>query len=442
MRSPSVIILLAFFMKLANGLQTHHSANSQENINKIADKLIDKLVDKLFGFPMSRLGLKKAAVGIAFGVATSAAAGLAIKDISSITSLDSIRTVHGSNVDWRDIFHNWKAQGQAVLVKGAVPTPHGFSGTTNSFNTGDKANGTASARAWWMSPAACINEVMTLEHNIMKSWCVENSRPTGSFASFSQLVSDFIGTAWYASFVLQYNRELLQSVLTALPLNTVAPQPILDEYLVQHADAVWFFFGRNMDGLGPLKGRVVHTDEVSHSATWHLQVAGRKVWTIRPSDELMAADGLERVAVANGQTFTVAAEPGDLLMLNTRLWLHSTQIPNTEEAADSLSFSYARDIFFADDVKPKAQHHAVNELATNVFIPEGSIVFDEYYLSRYEGYELPTSSDPTCILNMKDDGSSAWVACRDIHPGEAFTTAIGENGRTLSRSAAAKSEPQ
>jgi hypothetical protein len=40
--------------------------------------------------------------------------------------------------------------------------------------------------------------------------------------------------------------------------------------------------------------------------------------------------------------YTVVCEPGDILMINTHLWWHSTEIPPTNPAADGLSFSYAR----------------------------------------------------------------------------------------------------
>lgn len=59
------------------------------------------------------------------------------------------------------------------------------------------------------------------------------------------------------------------------------------------------------DRQGALTGRGEHTDSVSHSATWHLQVAGTKVWTIRPTEELMSTEELERSSVANGDTLTV-----------------------------------------------------------------------------------------------------------------------------------------
>lgn len=63
------------------------------------------------------------------------------------------------------------------------------------------------------------------------------------------------------------------------------------------------------DRQGALTGRGEHTDSVSHSATWHLQVAGTKVWTIRPTEELMSTEELERSSVANGDTLTVVVSP-------------------------------------------------------------------------------------------------------------------------------------
>ena len=53
-----------------------------------------------------------------------------------------------------------------------------------------------------------------------------------------------------------------------------------------------------------------------------------------------------------GSTCTVVVEPGDVLIINTRLWWHATLIPNTAHATDGLSFSYARDIYFNGDGGP------------------------------------------------------------------------------------------
>jgi hypothetical protein len=144
--------------------------------------------------------------------------------------------------------------------------------------------------------------------------------------------------AWYSSFVVQHDDELVEKVLGSLPVATIPPPAPSstaalisppsappsdgscddvgvtagtesegadadgvggggDGNRVTHGRSIWLFFGRNRDGKGPMRGRSEHTDAVAHSATWHLQVAGRKVWYIRPTDELLRSNGLTRLSV-------------------------------------------------------------------------------------------------------------------------------------------------
>jgi len=72
-----------------------------------------------------------------------------------------------------------------------------------------------------------------------------------------------------------------------------------------------------------------------------------------------------------------------------------------------------------------------NEIAAGEFIPAGEAVFTDSELLRYEGYEFPTSQDPTCVLATMRDGTSVWVAYRDIYPGEAYTIEMGQHTKTI-----------
>merc|ERR1712070_417742 len=97
---------------------------------------------------------------------------------------------------------------------------------------------------------------------------------------------------------------------------------------------------------------------------------------------LMASNELAQRAVARGETFTIVADPGDLLIINTSAWWHSTYIPDTARAADGLSCSYARDIFFADDETFASDYHMRNDLFTSAFIPAGSFVINANQLKH------------------------------------------------------------
>ena len=148
----------------------------------------------------------------------------------------------------------------------------------------------------------------------------------------------------------------------------------------------------------PLVGRPEHTDSVSHSGTWHCQVVGSKVWYVRPLEESKEWNGrapviatektldshsVNKIAKStairpslkvlsdsavidadhgvcnNGMEhrdsttvvgddgisrFRIECKQGDLLVINTRLWWHRTEIPCSNEA-DGTSMSFARDFY-------------------------------------------------------------------------------------------------
>ncbi|CAE7748929.1 Gapdh, partial [Symbiodinium pilosum] len=92
--------------------------------------------------------------------------------------------------------------------------------------------------------------------------------------------------------------------------------------LPKHSNAAWVFFGRNA-GSRILRGRAEHTDVIQHSGTWHVQLKGEKVWTLKPTEELrMKVPSLKRTGRVQ-----VRCRQGDVLCINTRLWWHSTHIP-------------------------------------------------------------------------------------------------------------------
>ena len=95
-----------------------------------------------------------------------------------------------------------------------------------------------------------------------------------------------------------------------------------------------------------MAGRPEHVDEVSHGGTWHVQVSGTKTWQLRPNEQGSWPAGTSpRVSGSATGRFQVDVRAGDVLIVNTRLWFHQTEIPSTSGAADQLSLSYARDFF-------------------------------------------------------------------------------------------------
>ena len=99
------------------------------------------------------------------------------------------------------------------------------------------------------------------------------------------------------------------------------------------------------------------------------------------------ADGIPRL--------TVVCNPGDLLLINTRLWWHQTELPSTHAATEHLSVSYARDFFFRRDDALACQQNMTNVdgLYAAKSIRKGGIVLTEHELPDCS---LPRSETPNC----------------------------------------------
>jgi len=209
-----------------------------------------------------------------------------------------------------------------------------------------------------------------------REWTIENG---ASCSSGPRKAVDVLGTApewpqgsWYCSAILEggfSQRRVLRNI--GLP-------PALGSKRLEHGEAVWVFVGRH-DPVGeetpPLSGRGEHTDEVFHSGTWHIQTEGTKVWRVRPNRDAWPADapapahlGPERGQPTKRQgkqkrkvsergsdqlepeALMLECRAGDVLLINTRLWFHSTSLP----AQAGLSMSVARDFYL--DAPPDAPH--------------------------------------------------------------------------------------
>ena len=162
---------------------------------------------------------------------------------------------------------------------------------------------------------------------------------------------------YYASFIAQTDADAVAFVTSSLP----SPMP---PYLatkgalkVVHGAPIWLFFGRN-SGATELPGRKEHTDDVTHDGTWHVQLAGSKAWMVRPTDALLqrwrerassrrARDGGgcsgEDAIPADGGGGGASAQTtppqrivlgeGDVFVINTREWWHSTELPPLDAAS-------------------------------------------------------------------------------------------------------------
>lgn len=196
----------------------------------------------------------------------------------------------------------------------------------------------------------------------------------------------------YCSFIVQHDAEILKEMLERLPMSDLP----LNVRKIRYGPGLWVFFGLNkgnQEGGKILEGRGEHTDSVSHDGTWHYQLSGRKDWFIRPTNEMLQI--LERSSqnelIEKWKTeercmtekkdrtrLRIQCRENDVLLLNTRLWWHATQLPPYPEP----SVSYARDIYLekqdvATDENNKEEMTNIDGLYAAEDIEAGTIIFRE-----------------------------------------------------------------
>lgn len=251
---------------------------------------------------------------------------------------------------------------------------------------------------------------------------------------------------WYASFIVK-EPEALQHTLGLLPC---ASPPFLRaaEGLVSQNESAWVFFGQNTSSAD-LLGRPEHTDRMRHHGTWHVQLSGSKVWHLRATSEL-----LDFAGVPSGEEaprHAVHCEAGDVLVVNTRLWWHSTRLPSMQGDGDrqTLSLSYARDFVVSDaatgilaalrtaactaqsDDESSAAEGEEGEqsgmgdvnvdgmLAEHGFKKGAVIMLAKDMPKRESPVYVPAR--PNCMVRDMDDGSGeALIAVKDIKSGDLF----------------------
>jgi len=236
-----------------------------------------------------------------------------------------------------------------------------------------------------------------------ETWCVEQGSSSGAPNDFLDPSNN---TRGYCSFLLHQQKE---ETLSKLPIEE------LPDLSWTYGPAVWFFFGRNQ-GETALDGRPEHTDAVSHDGTWHYQLSGSKRWFLRPTEELRK-EFLEKNVDWNTTTgsVTVQCQEGDVLIINTRLWWHQTEIPQQ----DVPSVSYARDFYFAsNDLEDQEPMCNVDGVYAATEIEVGTVIFREDEMPECS---LHRSLVPNCEVVELEDGTCAVVSCRKIALGEFFS---------------------
>lgn len=292
------------------------------------------------------------------------------------------------------------------------------------------------------------------------SWCVENK--SSSNGKEVVVPSDFLDGnntdhTGYCSFIVQHSSSAIKDLGNRLP---VVHLPIRDESTrksedfgcMKYGPCIWFFYGKNYNcndvdlQQSSLLGRPEHTDSVSHDGTWHYQLSGTKIWRVRPTDELLNMVGTrgdtgkkrklnhdKDAQLENKDAIEIECRQGDILLLNTRLWWHSTVIPMQDEP----SISYARDVYFRcstasdnDDESDDVNEMNNEQSMTNVDgtyaaqdIEAETILFTEHTMPDCELHRSKT--DANCqVVELEDeetgDSYMAVVSLKDIKAGEFF----------------------
>ncbi len=203
-----------------------------------------------------------------------------------------------------------------------------------------------------------------------ESWNVENRGKRKDVTSPSKFLSCMMHSDsgsdddGYCSFVLQDNSndsvsrftERMEGLVTKFygePTNgskeNTLPHSLLHttaknsaktngEVVPTIAPHYWIFLGRNNDKAEWLSGRKEHTDSIEHDGTFHHQLVGGKLWKLRPTLELRQLCD-EKHDTALLDSYEILVQEGDVLVINTRLWWHQTELP------PGWSVSYARDLY-------------------------------------------------------------------------------------------------
>ena len=225
-------------------------------------------------------------------------------------------------------------------------------------------------------------------------------------------------------------------------------------------------------------GRAEHVDEVTHSGTYHIQIAGTKTWWIRPhpdcsflNEELSSlvsscsssSDNTNHSNHDNNNNscfdrMKINVEEGDVFVLNTKIWYHNTELEytptklspsnnNNNESNSNASSGGEWSISIAQDFYlpvPCPKDVSKGDVVYG-FVDNDDDDDDENNIDDGDNDEIPDeiprSDNPNCVLveiemgecNNDDDNDSdndgekiALIALRNIIEGESLSIAFDD----------------
>jgi len=253
-------------------------------------------------------------------------------------------------------------------------------------------------------------------------WCVENGIDQPEDPALLLRPCEKEAEQWYGSFIVNLDKATAKekNIIDSLPLENFELPLAKSEGSEQldYSNTLWFFIGRNQL-KEPICGRKLHTDDVPQNGTWHLQVSGRKTWCIKPTEELK-----KKIKVPVEEEVRIECNRGDILLINTRLWWHRTEINSTNDASDNVCVSIARDLFIGKKPDGPSDMTNIDGFYAAEDMDADTVVVRE---SALPDVELPRSSSANCkvveipVESGGDETEHAIVTCRPIKAGEWFT---------------------
>lgn len=349
-----------------------------------------------------------------------------------------------------EVFCESYARCQAVLVKGCVGVGSSRFGLEELWELHERWPG-------------MVQKTFAFEHGDVNKFR-PGQRKSRKRQKVEPTVDSVLGpdavrpSRWYASFIVQEEPEALQHTLGRLPCATppFLQKPVtedgeaLDEDVISHNESAWLFFGQNSSAR-PMLGRPEHTDKMRHHGTWHVQLSGSKVWYLRATSELLEFAGLSCASGKEPPLHAVHCSSGDVLVVNTRLWWHSTKLPSMPDEGEGgiVSFSYARDFVVSDTATgplaavrtaastaqseeeaseeegEKGEESGMGDVNVDGMLAKQGIKKGEVVMMAKDmpKREKPACvpARPNCMVRDLDDGSGeALIAVKDIKSGDLF----------------------
>ena len=280
----------------------------------------------------------------------------------------------------------------------------------------------------------------------------ERLTPSSVFGNNNQ--SNINSSSWYCSFVAQGCPFLLQQVLQVIPTDTTTTttnEASFPQFLKGHrqGNAAWVFVGKRSTSES-FAGRSEHVDRILHDGTYHLQCAGQKIWSIRPDwkfrkESQPPTNKQELPSNSAWRTedggIEIVCNPGDLILVNTKMWAHRTTIPKVEEEDNhsNMSISIARDFYLTKEnggkdekKRPHDKSHDtsnnfemgnVDTLFSTRSIKKGEVVFNEaefaVVASSGTGLAMCSPNDANVdVVRLESSGEVVIIALRDIQVDE------------------------